>query len=438
MNRRTFFAHTGAVLGTALVTQSPRTVSAEEPESKSLALHRKVGVFDAYTKPALKASRTGFEPGLFIERVESLQAQLWRLREGHVRIANMSIGVPRYQVPATVAGQRPTSLPICSVEEEPRMIMRQLDAIYRSAEQQPREMGIARTVAEADQLHADGKLALFLHLTGAWIADDLAVLRMYRQMGVVSIHPCLEGHLRMGDSAGDPRKHGGLTALGRQVVQEMNRQRMVVDTAHGSDESIRDMVEASTAPTIFSHGCCAALCDNPRNISDERIRQTAAKGGVVCIAFVSAMLSNLARQKGGRADPAYLQEFARADSELHERASDPYAYLQERLNGTLLPGVFRRLGWPEGGLAAAAANRADIEKVVDHIVHVSKIAGIDHVGIGTDYESGDVPNELENAGKLPNLTAALLRRGLSEADITKVLIGNVKRVFQAVLDERPK
>lgn len=438
MNRRTFFVQTGAALGTTLVAHTGRLSPAAEPDAKALALHREVGVFDAYTKPVLKTTRASFEPGAFIERVETMQAGLWRLRDGHVRMANMSIGVPRYQVPATVAGQDPTSLPICSVEQEPQMVLRQFDALYRSVEQQPRELGIARTVAEAERLNVDGKLALFLHLTGAWIADDLAVLRMYRQMGVVSIHPCIEGHLRMGDSAREPRRHGGLTALGRQVVQEMNRQRMVVDTAHGSDESIRDMVEASTAPTIFSHGGCAALCDNPRNISDERIRQTAEKGGVVCIAFVSAMLSNQARQLGGRSDPAYLQEVARAESELHERSPDPYAYLMERSNGTLLPGVFRRLGWPEKGRAAAAGNRADIERVVDHIVHVKKIAGIDHVGIGTDYETGDVPNDLEHAGKLPNLTTALLRRGLSEADVCKVLIGNVKRVFHVVLDERSK
>ena len=108
MNRRTFLAEAGTVLGTAFVTQAARIAWADEPESKALALHRSVGVFDAYTKPALKLTRGRFEPGQFIERVESLQAQLWRLREGQVRIANMSIGVPRYQAPSKVDGQRPT------------------------------------------------------------------------------------------------------------------------------------------------------------------------------------------------------------------------------------------------------------------------------------------------------------------------------------------
>jgi membrane dipeptidase len=409
-------------------------VPAAEPESSVLALHREIGVFDAYTKPVLKVTRTGFEPGPFIERVETMQAGLWRLREGQVRIANMSVGVPRYQVPASSPDKRPTSTPTCTTEEEAGMVLRQLDAVYRSAERQPGELGIARTVAEAERLNADDKPALFLHLTGAWIADDLAVLRMYRQVGVVAIHPCVEGHHRMGDSANEPRQHGGLTELGRQVVKEMNRLHMVVDVAHGSDESIRDMVEASSAPTIFSHGGCAALCDNPRNISDERIRQIAAKGGVVCIALVSAMLSNEARQSGGRADPVFWQEIARAESELHDRLDGPYAYLEKRSDGTFMPGVYRRLGWPEGGRAAAKSNRAGIEQVVQHIVHIAKVAGIDHVGVGTDYETGDVPNDLEHAGKLPNLTAALLGRGLSEGDVRKVLIGNVKRVYRTVLD----
>jgi membrane dipeptidase len=428
MKRRTFLAHGGAALALA-----GKLRAAGGAEEKALALHREAGVFDAYTKPLLKLTRAGFEPGKFIEHTTS-QAGLWRLRERDVRKANMSVGVPRYHRPASPDGKTPTSMPICALDEEPRMVMRQLDALYRSAEMQPHELGLARTVAEAEKQNADGKLALFLHLTGAWIADDLAVLRMYREMGVVAIHPCIEGHHRMGDSANEVRLHGGLTPLGRAVVAEMNRRRMVVDVAHGSDESIRDMVETSSAPVIYSHGACKALCDNPRNVTDERIRQIAAKGGVIGIAFVSAMLSNEARAKGGRADPRFAEEYARADSELHEQTKDPYAYLEKRADGTFMLGVYRRIGWPEEGLSAAAANRASVDSVVDHLAHIVKLVGIDHAAIGTDYESGDVPNGLENAAKMPNLTAALLRRGFSDEEVKKILSGNMKRVYRQVLD----
>jgi membrane dipeptidase len=198
---------------------------------------------------------------------------------------------------------------------------------------------------------------------------------------------------------------------------------------------MRDMTELSTAPVIYSHGACRTLCDNPRNVTDERIRQIAGKGGVIGIAFVSAMLSNEARQKGGRADPRFAEAMALADGELHDKFPDPYAYLEQRSNGTFMTGVYQRLGWPEGGLTADPGNRASVESVVDHIAHVAKVAGIDHVGIGTDYESGDVPNGLENAGRLGNLTAALLRRGFNETDVRKVLIGNLTRVYQTVLDQ---
>lgn len=428
MTRRRFLYQAGAVAFAA-----PYFSRAAESEEKALALHRDAGVFDAYTKPVLKIAKASFEPGRFIERNATTQAGLWRLREGNVRMANMSVGVPRYRIPPPPDGQPWTSLPICTTEEQVRLVLRQLDALYRSASLQPAELGIARSVAEARQLNADGKLALFLHLTGAWIADDLAVLRMYRQMGVVAIHPCIEGHHQIGDAAGEGRVHGGLTALGREVIQEMNRLRMIVDVAHGSDEAMRDMTELSSAPVIYSHGACRALCDNPRNLSDERIRQIAAKGGVIGIAFVSGMLSDDARQKGGRADPRFVQEYARVDSELHDRLGDPYAYLEQRSNGTFMTEVYRRLGWPDGGLTAAPGNRASIERVVDHIAHVAKLVGIDHAGIGTDYESGDFPNGLEHAGRMSNLTAALLRRGFSEADVRKVLIGNMTRVYQAVL-----
>lgn len=410
-----------------------RLADAAEPDEKALALHRDAGVFDAYTKPVLKVSRAGFEPGRFIERGATTQAGLWRLREGNVRMANMSVGVPRYRIPPPPDGKPWTSLPICTVEEQVRLVLRQLDALYRSASLQPGELGIAHDVAGARRLNAEGRLALFLHLTGAWIADDLAVLRMYRQMGVVAVHPCIEGHHQIGDAAGEGRVHGGLTALGREVIQEMNRLRMVVDVAHGSDESMRDMAELSSAPVIYSHGACRALCDNPRNLTNERIQQIAAKGGVIGIAFVSAMLSDEARQKGGRADPRFAEEYARADRELHDRLGDPYAYLEQRSNGTFMTEIYRRLGWPDDGLTADPGNRANVERVVDHISHVAKLAGIDHVGIGTDYESGDVPNGLEHAGRLGNLTAALLRRGFGEADVRKVLIENMARIYQAVL-----
>jgi membrane dipeptidase len=439
LSRRAFLRRLGAgvsaVAGVAeLQRMSDASDAAYVADAKVLALHKSIGVFDAYTKPTLKFTRDGIQPGQFVERVEKMQAGMWRLRDGDVRMANMSVGVPRYHRPESPDGKQPTSMPICSVEQETRMVLRQLDALCQSAAGHSRELGIARTVADAKKMNAAGQLALFLHLTGAWIAGDLAVLRSYRQMGVVAIHPCIEGHHAIGDAANEVRMHQGLSAFGREVIQEMNRIRMVVDVAHGSDESIRDMVELSTEPVIYSHGGCRALCDVPRNLTDERIRQIAAKGGVIGIAFVSAMLSDEARQKGGRSDPRYREEFAKAEAELFARCADPYEYMERRADGTFMPGVFRRLGWPPEGHASAPVNRADLERVVDHIEHVTKLVGADHVGIGTDYESGDVPNGLEHAGKLSNLTAALLRRGFSEADVRKILIDNFKRIYRHVLD----
>ena len=131
---------------------------------------------------------------------------------------------------------------------------------------------------------------------------------------------------------------------------------------------------------------------------------------------------------------AARKKYRLAEGELLARCADPYEYMERRADGTFMPEVFRRLGWPPEGHASAPANRADIERVVDHIAHVAKLVGADHVGIGTDYESGDVPNGLEHAGKLPNLTAALLRRGFSEQEIRKILIDNFKRVYRPVLD----
>jgi len=417
--------------GAAALAAAGLPIRAEE--DRALVLHRETGVFEGYTKPSLKFTKARIEPGQFVERVEKQQAGMWRLRDGYVRMANMSVGVPRYHTAVSTEGNQPTSMPICSVEQQTRIVLRQLDALAQAANEHAHEMGLARTVTEATRMNAEGKLALFQHLTGAWISDDLAVMRTYQRVGVVAIHPCIEGHHAIGDAANEIRIHGGLSELGREVVREMNRLGMVVDVAHGSGESITQMVELSSAPVIYSHGGCRALCDVPRNMTDDHIRAIAAKGGVVGIAFVSAMLSDEARQKGGRSDPRYKEEYARADRELMESSGDPYVYLERRSDGTFMKKIYERLGWPSGGLVGEAVNRADLERVVDHIVHVVKIAGPDHVGIGTDYESGDVPNGLEHAGKLPNLTAALLKRGFSEGDVRKILMGNFQRVYLQVL-----
>lgn len=428
----------GMGLSAAVAAMALHDARAAEPDpavdARALTLHKSTGVFEGYTKPALKFTAQKIEPGNFVEHVETMQAGMWRLRQGYVRMANMSVGVPRCARLPSPDGKTPTSMAICTTEQEARMVLRQLDALFQAEAEHRAEMGIARTVTEAERMNEAGRLALFLHLTGAWISDDLAVLRSYRRLGVVAIHPCIEGHHPIGDSANEVRLHGGLTALGREVIAEMNRIAMVVDVAHGSDESIRDMVALSTEPVIYSHGGCRALCDVPRNLTDERIRDIAGKGGVIGIAFVSAMLGDEARRKGGRSDPRYRAEYAKAEGELLHETNDPYKYMERRADGTFMLAVFRRLGWPAEGYASAPANRVDVERVVDHIEHVAKVAGVEHVGIGTDYESGDVPNGLEHAGKLPNLTAALLRRGFAENDVRKILVENFKRVYRHVLE----
>ncbi len=438
--RRTFL-HQVTAAGATLLSQSltraadvatqPSTFTADP---KAVALHQSTGVFEAYTKPLLKFTADSIEPGDFVEHVEKMQAGLYRLREGSVRIANMSVGVPRIYRPTDAQGNNLGSTALCTVEQEARMVLRQLDALFKAAEQHPSELGIATTVAGAEKMNAAGKLALFLHLTGAWISNDLAVLRSYRRMGVVTIHPCIEGQGAIGDAANEVRTHGGLSPFGREVVKEMVRIGMMVDVAHGSDESIRQMIELSPQPVIYSHGGVRAISDVPRNLTDDRIRQIGANGGVIGIALVSGLLAADTRKKTGRGDPRYRNEIARGETELLHDTNDPYKYMARRTDGTFMPGVYKRLGWPQGGRDANPANRTDVEKVVDHMQYIAKMIGVDHVGLGTDYEAGDAPNGLEHAGKLANLTAALLRRGFSESDVRKILIDNFKRVYRKALD----
>ena len=291
-----------------------------------------------------------------------------------------------------------------------RMALEQLDVVRRLAERYPDALQIATTADEVEQAFAAGRIASLIGLEGgAMIASSLAALRHYQALGVRYVTLTHWRTTRWADSATDEPRHGGLTRFGVEVVREMNRLGMLVDLSHVSPATMMSALDATEAPVLFSHSGARAVNDHPRNVPDEILRRLPANGGVVMAVFLSGFVSEAVaahQRPGQKAEEAY-------------RLAHPEATADElqRL----------RRAW----LAEHPGPRATLAQVADHIDHLRAVAGIDHVGIGSDFDGGEVlPDGLEDVSRFPALLAELLRRGYSDDDVRKVAGGNVLRVLR--------
>jgi membrane dipeptidase len=288
------------------------------------------------------------------------------------------------------------------------------DAMQRVLDTHPQDIELATTASDIERIVRSGRIAAFLTIEGGHqIDNDLAVLRMYYRLGMRSMTLT---HFRTNDwadSSTDSPKHNGLTDFGRQVVREMNRLGMIVDVSHVSDKTFYDTLAVTTKPVIASHSACRAISDVPRNMTDEMLLALAKNGGVVGINFGSGFLA----RKSAEALRKSISSLAAAEPDLTGKALDGYArnlYIKNFQSGPTEP-------------------QASLDDLVANINHVVKVAGIDHVGIGTDYDGvTTAPSGLEDVSHMPNLTAALLKHGYSEGDIRKILGGNFLRVIREV------
>jgi membrane dipeptidase len=286
----------------------------------------------------------------------------------------------------------------------------------------PNEFELALTADQIEAAHRKGKIAALMGVEGGHaIEDSLRILRSFHALGARYMTLTHSNTNNWADSSGDMERagvkhHNGLTAFGRRVVREMNRLGMMVDVSHVADKTFRDVIETSKAPVFASHSSARAVSDIPRNMSDEMIQAVARKGGVVQINFGCDFVS---------------QRYAGAIAPLRRKMAEALL-----LNPSASREEIRKMLAAERS-AAAPATLAD---VVAHIDHVRKIAGVDSIGIGSDYDGvGCVPTGLEDVSKYPNLTRALLENGYTAGDIGKIYGGNLLRVMRAVekAAERP-
>ena len=293
---------------------------------------------------------------------------------------------------------------------------RLIDLIREEAARRPDALAFCTESAGIRAAKRDGKLALMIGVEGGHaIEDSLDTLRELYALGARYMTLTHVNTNNWCDSSGDAPRHGGLTDFGRDVVRTMNDLGMIVDVSHVSDDAFRAVIETTRVPVLATHSSCRALCRHPRNMTDDMLRALARNGGVCMINFFSAFISDEVAQvimKAQRRPKTELEGLGGTE-EMPDDRTDWDSYLE----------WFQTLGCPT----------ATLDQVADHIFHAAAVAGIDHVGIGSDFDGvPSLPEGLTTAAGLPLLTNRLLERGMSEADVEKVLGGNFLRAFEAV------
>jgi len=307
--------------------------------------------------------------------------------------------------------------PVYCPDQAARRALRLIDAMHQIVRKNPDRMTLARTPADIRAAAAAGKVAALMGIEGGQaLENDLGLLRMYHELGVRYMTLTWSFNLDWADSSGEASQWQGLTDFGVKVVQEMNRLGMLVDISHVSDDTFNDVMKVTRAPVIASHSSCRALCNAPRNMTDDMLRAMRDNGGVVMVNFYSAFLDQKFRDKVKEITPTYKSKLAAIGEKFlldpFGRADALYA-LHKEIDEAVPP--------------------PPLERLIDHIEHVIQVAGVDYVGLGSDFDGvTSLPVGMEDVTRLPSITRALLERGHSEHDVEKVLGGNFLRVFDEV------
>ncbi len=331
------------------------------------------------------------------QRQPTLQTDIPRLREGGVGGQFWSVWVP------TSTMRRGAAL-LTTLE--------QIDLVHRMCERYPGDLALALTADELEARAAEGKIASLIGVEGGHsIEESIPVLRQLYARGARYMTLTHADTLSWVDSATDEERNGGLTPFGLEVIREMNRLGMMVDLSHVSAATMHQALDAARAPVIFSHSSCRAIAGHARNIPDDVLRRLPENGGVAMINFFSAFVV-----------PAAARVYEEKTALREQLEADLGPDQQEAIEREL-----RR--WS----ATHPMPRGDIRDVLDHIDHAVKVAGVDHVGLGSDFDGVSVlPRQLEDVSCYPTITQGLLDRGYTDADIKKILGANVLRVFREV------
>jgi membrane dipeptidase len=295
----------------------------------------------------------------------------------------------------------------------------QIAAVRALAEQHPETWVLATSAADIRRAASEGKIAALMGLEGGYAIDErLDNVKRYYDLGVRYMSPAWSVSTSWAGSSGDDAgATRGLNQFGKDVVREMNRLGMMIDVSHVSDPTFWDIVQTSTAPVVATHSACRAIADVPRNLTDDMIRALAKTGGVVNVIFYPEHL-----------EPGWSQKKKQVDAEIATTVQDASAAEPgDAVHKKLARDRMRQREY------ARRLPPVKVARIVDHIDHIVKLVGVDHVGIGSDFDGVQITTaDLATVADLPNLTKELLRRGYSESDVSKILGGNMLRVMEAM------
>ena len=365
---------------------------------KALAIHRRAIVIDTHNDVTTPMTNddydlSGTPPAPYRTSIE-------RMKEGGLTAEFFSLYVKPWYVTHGGAARRTLDM---------------IDSVYRAVERHPNDLMFAVSAADIRRAKKQGKIAALMGIEGGHaIENSLATLREFHRLGVRYITLTWNNTNDWADAGRGEKLHNGLTDFGKEVVREMNRLGMLVDVSHVSDKTMSDALEASKAPIIASHSSARALSNVPRNIPDDLLRRIAKNGGVVQVNFYSVFVDAATVAPQSEARDRRLKAQQEALNEKYKDDPERLAEESDRLE------------------AANPLPPLPISKLIDHIDHIVKVAGIDHVGIGADFDgANDMPEGAQDVSMLPNITYELLKRGYAERDIRKILGENFLRVFAA-------
>ncbi|HEX9705492.1 MAG TPA: dipeptidase [Gemmatimonadales bacterium] len=374
----------------------PIRLSAQDYRAQALRILRATPLVDGHNDiPDAVRERGGLDSVNLASSQPSLHTDIPRLKAGRVGAQFWAAYVPVGTMQAGDTGTRPA---VYALE--------QIDFVHRMCRRYSQTFAPALTAADVEQNFKAGKISCLIGIEGGHaIESSLGPLRMFSRLGVGYMTLTHNRTIDWADAATDSARHDGLTPFGEDVVREMNRLGMLVDLSHVSDATMMDALRVTRAPVIYSHSSARALCGHLRNVPDSILRRVTVNGGVVMVNFAPQFISEEVRLYG-------LAVQRRADS----------------LRGA---GVGADAVRDSVRAWSAAAPRATRAQVANHLDHVRQVAGVDHVGLGSDFDGiATVPQGLEDVSKFPDLIAELLRRGWTEADVRKLIGLNVLRVMR--------
>ncbi len=383
----------------AVFSQSKPATDDAKLRERAARLHREAIVIDTHNDITSPMADQGYDLGAR-DTSGKTQTDIPRMKEGGLDAEFFAI-----YVAASYARNGGSA----------RRALEMIDGVYEQVRRHPESLEMAFTSDDIRRLHKTGKIAALMGIEGGHaIEDSLSALRQFYRLGVRYMTLTHSNTNNWADSSGDinnpnVKHHNGLTDFGREVVREMNRMGMMVDISHVADKTFWDAVETSQAPVIASHSSARALTDIPRNMTDDMLRAVAKKGGVVMVNFGKSFVNTKYVKPSAETQ-------ARMD-EIRNRYADDLPKMREEL---------RKLQGP--------SPRVTLDMLIEHFVHIAKVAGVDHVGIGSDFDGvgGQLPEGMEEISKLPAITYELLKRGWSDADVKKVLGENFLRTMAEV------